>query len=224
NGRSVPARRSDRERDHARARLRPHPFQVLPGRSRRRGQSPEGARRPVRAVPVLPDGGHFRRNRSRMAGTPFGLVCRRKLDHAERRRHDAGRSAGQSRGKPGSLTIARRASPSGTRRSAYWPLTTFDGIDRAMSEGLKWIGGTSVVAAVLLASAVVAGNALDAQEAAPLPVMELAPEPIATPAPALSPEPFVIKTILPIDGAIRYGEWHWDDSRAPTSGPLVMTV
>ena len=35
--------------------------------------------------------------------------------------------------------------------------------------------------------------------------------------------PFVIKRVLPIDGPIRYGEWHWDDEGVP-DGPLVMTV
>ena len=99
-----------------------------------------------------------------------------------------------------------------------------------MSEAFKWIGGSSVVAVVLLASAVVAGNALEAQqtvetqEPAPLPALESdassTPEAITPPA----PEPFVIKSILPIEGAIRYGEWHWDESRAPSSGPLVVTV
>jgi lipoprotein-anchoring transpeptidase ErfK/SrfK len=34
---------------------------------------------------------------------------------------------------------------------------------------------------------------------------------------------FVIKRILPIDGPIRYGEWHWDESGVPP-GPLVVTV
>ncbi len=37
-------------------------------------------------------------------------------------------------------------------------------------------------------------------------------------------DPFVIKSILPIDGPIRYGEWHWNESAAPATGPLVMTV
>ena len=35
--------------------------------------------------------------------------------------------------------------------------------------------------------------------------------------------PLVIKRVLPIDGPIRYGEWHWDDTGVP-DGPLVMTV
>ncbi len=37
-------------------------------------------------------------------------------------------------------------------------------------------------------------------------------------------DPFVIKSILPIEGTIRYGEWYWDESAAPASGPIVMTV
>ncbi len=36
-------------------------------------------------------------------------------------------------------------------------------------------------------------------------------------------ERFVIKRILPIEGAIKYGEWHWDDSNVP-DGPIVVTV
>ncbi len=35
--------------------------------------------------------------------------------------------------------------------------------------------------------------------------------------------PFVIKRVLPIEGPIKYGEWHWDDEGVP-EGPLVMTV
>ena len=100
-----------------------------------------------------------------------------------------------------------------------------------MNEALKWIGGTSVVAAVLLGSAVIAGNALEAHDAAPSEAAAAAApaasaaEPVArAPAPAPAPEPFVIRSILPIEGAIRYGEWHWDESRAPAAGPLVVPV
>ncbi len=42
--------------------------------------------------------------------------------------------------------------------------------------------------------------------------------------PAYDPDdPFVIKRVLPIEGPIKYGEWHWDDEGIP-DGPLVMTV
>lgn len=34
----------------------------------------------------------------------------------------------------------------------------------------------------------------------------------------------VIKRVLPIDGPIRYGEWHWDEAGVPADGPLVITV
>lgn len=98
-----------------------------------------------------------------------------------------------------------------------------------MSELVKWIGGTSVVAAVLLASAVIAGNALEAEETAHVLAPEtsvvapaVAPSPVALAEPA--PEPFTIKRILPIDGPIKYGEWHWDESDAPAEGPLVITI
>ena len=44
-------------------------------------------------------------------------------------------------------------------------------------------------------------------------------------APKKAPEsPFVVNSILPIEGTIRYGEWFWDESRAPKTGKLVITV
>ena len=36
-------------------------------------------------------------------------------------------------------------------------------------------------------------------------------------------ERFVIKRVLPIEGPIKYGEWHWDEAGVP-AGPLVITV
>jgi lipoprotein-anchoring transpeptidase ErfK/SrfK len=99
-----------------------------------------------------------------------------------------------------------------------------------MNTALKWIGGATVLAAALLGTAVLAGNALETEDVPPAARIELPPaEPaerieVAAPAPAPSPEPFVIKSILPIDGAIRYGEWHWDESAAPATGPLTITI
>lgn len=48
------------------------------------------------------------------------------------------------------------------------------------------------------------------------------PEPAAAPK-KKSGDQFVIKRILPIEGPIKYGEWHWDDEGVP-AGKLVMTV
>ena len=36
-------------------------------------------------------------------------------------------------------------------------------------------------------------------------------------------EPMVVKRVLPIDGPIKYGEWHWNTDGVPP-GPIVMTV
>jgi len=118
-----------------------------------------------------------------------------------------------------------------------------------MTTAMKWIGGTTVLALALIGSALVAGRTLDAQEeakpvdpnawlqagdvladnaddaTAPAEAAQ-APVPDATPIPqpvTATDSPFVIKRILPIDGPIKYGEWHWDDKGVP-DGPLVITV
>lgn len=74
------------------------------------------------------------------------------------------------------------------------------------------------------------GDVADAAEAEAAPAPEAAPQetryvsqPVVQDVPKPS-DPFVIKSILPIEGAIKYGEWHWDESRAPKNGKLVMTV
>ncbi len=56
------------------------------------------------------------------------------------------------------------------------------------------------------------------------PVFESAPAPAPTPVTLASDDPFVIKSILPIEGSIRYGDWFWDESAAPRTGKLVITV
>ncbi|MEL6485543.1 MAG: L,D-transpeptidase family protein [Pseudomonadota bacterium] len=58
-----------------------------------------------------------------------------------------------------------------------------------------------------------------------------APDPVAptsaqvAQAPAISSDPFVLKSILTIpEGPFRYGDWYWDESAAPAKGTLVVTV
>jgi hypothetical protein len=109
-----------------------------------------------------------------------------------------------------------------------------------MNTGLKWIGGATGAVVLLLVAALVTGQSLEAQDAteawltaddvltseeiaAPAAAPAAAPSPSPTPVAAAPEEPFVIKRILPIEGPIRYGEWHWDDAGVP-DGPLVMTV
>ncbi|MBO9519566.1 MAG: L,D-transpeptidase family protein [Porphyrobacter sp.] len=94
-----------------------------------------------------------------------------------------------------------------------------------MSEAIKWIGGTTVVAVVLLGSAIIAGNALEARNSAsPVAAARPAQVALASPAPKPSPRPFTIRRVLPIEGPIKYGEWHWNEEGAPAEGPIVMTV
>lgn len=62
---------------------------------------------------------------------------------------------------------------------------------------------------------------------APEPAIELAPQPAAIPAkpaPAPAREPFRVKSVLPIEGGMAHGEWHWDATRGPADGPLLITV
>ncbi len=56
------------------------------------------------------------------------------------------------------------------------------------------------------------------------PVAVPPPSIAATPLTLASNDPFVIKSILPIEGSIRYGDWFWDESAAPRAGKLVITV
>jgi lipoprotein-anchoring transpeptidase ErfK/SrfK len=103
---------------------------------------------------------------------------------------------------------------------------------------MKWIGGGTLGVLLVLASAVVADQALEAMNPPARPALAGQAVPaksvpnMAVPAkPALAPvaaprpaaEPFVIKRVLPIEGPIKYGEWFWDDKNVP-QGPLVITI
>lgn len=114
---------------------------------------------------------------------------------------------------------------------------------------LKWIGGATAALVLLLGGATLVSHLRDAPEAENAPALEQAipvdeaaltetsegatdseAEPAATggdvpptPAPSTEEEAFVVKRILPIEGPIKYGEWHWDDEGVP-DGPLVVTV
>jgi len=65
---------------------------------------------------------------------------------------------------------------------------------------------------------------------APAPATMPVAVPVAMPVAAKPPvalairDAFVIKSILPIEGTIRYGDWFWDEGAAPGQGRLVITV
>lgn len=104
-----------------------------------------------------------------------------------------------------------------------------------MDRSVKWIGGLTLAIVALIGSALFFGNPLEAQESAPATAQASTATSKAAPAafvsqevvqetPPYDPEdPFVIRRVLPIEGPLRYGEWHWDDEGVPP-GPLVMTV
>lgn len=81
------------------------------------------------------------------------------------------------------------------------------------------IGLGIAAAALLLKSPEPTATVLPAEDSAAKATATAAPAPTQTP----RDERFVIKRILPIEGPIKYGEWHWDEKDVP-DGPLVMTV
>jgi lipoprotein-anchoring transpeptidase ErfK/SrfK len=98
-----------------------------------------------------------------------------------------------------------------------------------MNPAVKWIGGGTAAIVLLLGGLTIAANRPGATPsaepakpaaAAPAPAEEtaLAPEPVAP-----QEDPYVIKRVLPIEGPIKYGEWHWDDAGV-ADGPLLITV
>lgn len=96
-----------------------------------------------------------------------------------------------------------------------------------LGTGVLALGGFG--AALLLAEAPEQADAAEPPAPAEASVSEAsAPQPAAAAEPAPEPapdrdDPFVIKRILPIDGPIKYGEWHWNEDGVP-DGPIVITV
>lgn len=101
---------------------------------------------------------------------------------------------------------------------------------RTMNTGMKWIAGLSMAVAAVAGGAMAFGQSDDGTDiiaqgsAAVDDAIEFVSTEMVQETPAFDPDdPFVIKRVLPIEGPIRYGEWHWDDEGVP-DGPLVMTV
>lgn len=68
------------------------------------------------------------------------------------------------------------------------------------------------------------GVAEAAPMAAPAPKIAAAPALAAPPVVGPVDGPFVVKSILPINEPIKFGKFYWDETRAPATGPLVVTV
>jgi hypothetical protein len=55
------------------------------------------------------------------------------------------------------------------------------------------------------------------------PAMLSSDRPATRPTAAAVAEEFVVRRILPIEGPLHMGDWHWDETGAP-DGPIVITV
>jgi lipoprotein-anchoring transpeptidase ErfK/SrfK len=85
----------------------------------------------------------------------------------------------------------------------------------------------SLVAAAMLSIAfAVTGLSAGTSPKAGRPTLPAHPEP--RPASLSAPTPadpnFVVRGVLPIDGPLKMGAFHWDESAAPAAGPVVITV
>jgi lipoprotein-anchoring transpeptidase ErfK/SrfK len=92
----------------------------------------------------------------------------------------------------------------------------------------------SPIRLVLLSSAIAAGSVAFAATRPPPAPRVLASQPVPavrlqaakppTQAPVSQSVAYTVKSILPIDGPMKMGEHHWDESAAPKTGTIVITV
>ena len=88
-----------------------------------------------------------------------------------------------------------------------------------------WTGSSLALAAAAFVSTLVLVEGLPSRGDAAAPATQrIALAPKADTAPAAPAAEFVVKRILPIEGAIKFGEWHWDEKGAPAAGATVVTV
>ena len=92
-----------------------------------------------------------------------------------------------------------------------------------------WTGSSFALAAAAFVATLVLVEGLPSRgDAAASTTQRIALTPRTAAAPATKPAApaaeLVVKRILPIDGAIKYGEWHWDEQGAPATGTTVVTV
>ena len=98
-----------------------------------------------------------------------------------------------------------------------------------MNSIIRWVGGATAAVLLGFTGAALATGQFSPSKQAPgleMPAgraLFVAPRPAAKQTAAPATQAFTVKRILPIEGAIKYGEWHWDDAGVP-DGPIVMTV
>ena len=85
-----------------------------------------------------------------------------------------------------------------------------------------WTGTSLALAAASFVSAFVLIEGLPAHGDAAPPRIERAAVETVVPKP-VDPR-FTVRSILPIAGPIKFGEWHWNEAAAPATGTTVVTV
>ena len=93
-----------------------------------------------------------------------------------------------------------------------------------MAVRIVWSLFAAALAAVALAVAAVTSGAPASGEAPSAPVRPVQAAAAAAPPPAPLDERFVVRRILNIEGPLKMGAFHWDETGAPADGPVVITV
>ena len=98
----------------------------------------------------------------------------------------------------------------------------------------QWILGTMASAALFVAGGMwISGAQADPRPAPalkPMPKITVDPAALISPKakPSATPTPdaasYTVKRVLDIPGAMRPGQWYWDERGAPADGPIIITV
>ena len=104
---------------------------------------------------------------------------------------------------------------------------------KRVSAGVKLaIGGGAAEVLLLLGLSIGRGRDLEPQKSeVALPAMPAMPAMPAKPVErtraqpvTVDPRALTVKRVLPIDGPFRHGDYVWDESGAPATGPVIVTV
>ena len=99
---------------------------------------------------------------------------------------------------------------------------------------LRWIAATLASAALFVAGGMWLSSAQ--VDPRPMPVATAVPKITVDPAALISPKAkpsaaptpeaasYTVKRVLDIPGAMRPGDWYWDEKGAPADGPIIITV
>ncbi len=97
------------------------------------------------------------------------------------------------------------------------------GAERQGQKRMLAVAGGAIVVLMLALGLHEVADLAAIERSAPVPARAAAPAPRASVPRPVADSPFVVKSILPIPGPIRFGEYYWDESKGEP-GPVVITV